>query len=127
MSSDDLQDEKADPIRRIPPVEKIPNTGQLAEKEEGFLSDPTKPIHAEKGWIGVVLGARSEKSGNIAGVLVLIGLIAIIGVYIDQSRPIGKDMVLPEIGLNAKDFIASISSLVTLALGYLFGRNSRSD
>lgn len=113
---------KPDDIRQVR-VEEIPNTGSEPEKEKAALADPMAPLKAEKGWFGHVFGARSEKSGNIAGLLVIVALAFIGFAYFAPAKP-----VLPnEASILPKDFLAALVSLVTLALGYLFGRNSRSD
>lgn len=103
-------------------VEEIPNTGSEPKKEQQDLSDPTLPLRVEKGLFGHVFGARSEKSGNIAGLLVMICLVFMGVAY---CHPVTQQA--GQAGIPPKDFVASLVSLVTLALGYLFGRNSRSD
>ncbi|MBL8774263.1 MAG: hypothetical protein JNK30_22935 [Phenylobacterium sp.] len=109
-------------IRKVK-VEEIPNTGQKPQEELKDVTDPMAPLKAEKGWFGHVFGARSEKSGNIAGLLVIISLGLIGWAYFSPAKPVLADQasILP------KDFLSALVSLVTLALGYLFGRNSRSD
>jgi hypothetical protein len=103
-------------------VEAIPNTGAEPSKELQAVTDPLAQVKTEKGWIGHVFGARSEKSGNVAGILVLVGLGIIAFAYFAQKPP---GQVAP--AFPAKDFVGAIVSLITLALGYLFGRNSRPD
>lgn len=118
LSDDDFN---PDDIRKVR-VEEIPNTGKEPDRELQAVTDPMAPLKHEKGWFGHVFGARSEKSGNIAGLLV-IGAVILMGVayFHPITAPGGKA------GIEPKDFMASLVSLVTLALGYLFGRNSRSD
>jgi hypothetical protein len=116
------QEFNPDDIRQVK-VEEIPNTGTEPEKEKADLTDPMAPLKAEKGWFGHIFGARSEKSGNIAGLLVMIALVFMGCAYFAPAKP-----VLPnESAILPKDFLSALVSLVTLALGYLFGRNSRSD
>lgn len=103
-------------------VEEIPNTGSAPGQELRSVTGPLAQVRAEKGWIGHIFGARSEKSGNVAGILVLSGLGLIGFAYFLQSPPNGPPQLYP-----AKDFVGAVVSLITLALGYLFGRNSRTD
>ena len=91
-----------------------------AKKELEQITDPLAQLNTEKGWFGHIFGARSEKSGNVAG-LIVIGGIALIGLayFAAPKAAVGS--------MAVKDFVSAITSLITLALGYLFGRNSKLD
>lgn len=106
-------------------VGNIPDTGDQPKKElQEISSDPIKQVLSEKGWIGHVFGARSEKSGNIAGLVVFFGLIFTGGIFFIQYWRTSSEVSMP---FSSKEYASSLVSLITLALGYLFGRNSRQD
>jgi hypothetical protein len=78
--------------------------------------------HAERmhkmdlGVIGKVVGGRSEKAGNIAFITIFLCALAIVivSLRIDWSTQ-------GEIGFKV---LAGIFSIITLALGYIFGANT---
>ena len=107
------------------PIGNIPDTGDKPKHElQEISADPIKQVLSEKGWIGHVLGARSEKSGNIAGLVVFFGLIFEAGIFFIQYWRTSSEF---SILFSSKEYASSLVSLITLALGYLFGRNSRQD
>jgi hypothetical protein len=71
-------------------------------------------VRLERGIMGWLFGSRDHVPNNVAGVVVVGGFIA---VCVILYRP--GDFA------SKKDSLAAISSLVTLALGFLFGRASK--
>lgn len=65
------------------------------------------------GWIGRIIGTAEHKPGNIV-VLVVALCFLFIAVVIFSD-----DQTLPK-----KEIIASLISIITLALGYFFGKKS---
>lgn len=69
----------------------------------------------EIGLIGWLFGGHAEKPGNIAGFVIVVFSIAAIAVALwlpDSER------------FTKKDAVTLFMGIVTLALGYVFGRNS---
>lgn len=99
--------------RQVEPV--VPEPDKLALKElENSHAQATQKF--EQGWIGKFCGSRSEKAGNIAFLAIVACLLIITG-------------ALFGFGLTDAFFklLAALVSVVTLALGYLFGaHNNRS-
>jgi hypothetical protein len=78
------------------------------------VAEATKKL--EMGAIGRILGSSTEKAGNIAFFVILyfsivFGCVLLWG--IDSE------------GLAKKDLLLMVSSFITLALGYLFGRSTK--
>jgi uncharacterized membrane protein YwzB len=72
-------------------------------------------LKIKRGVIGWFFGTGEEKSGNIAGFLLFLCVagLALIG------------LALPElIKDNARDVVTAIFSLITLILGYIFGKKT---
>ena len=65
----------------------------------------------KSGWIGKIFGASEEKSGNIAGVTIICSLILIL-ICMCPALHNG----------NTEKILTIASSLITLSLGYLFGK-----
>ena len=96
-----------------------PKSNGESKLEAKLLNPDAEKVKNERGALGHLWGARSEKSGNIAGILVVFCLATIVFVfYSDQNS---------SLSMTPKDILSAFSSLITLALGYLFGRNSRLD
>ena len=97
------------------------NLAELAkitkDKKQQKHKHKEKTILLERGWLGQFFGYGGEKSGNIAGaVLVLFSiLLAIALLYLIVT---GDEKLL-------KIIITSIVSIITLILGYLFGSNNK--
>lgn len=90
----------------------VPEPDKLALKElENAHARATQKF--ETGWVGVVCGSRGEKAGNIAFLTILICLLTIIGSVV-------------AFGLTEQFFklLAALVSVITLALGYIFGATS---
>ena len=66
---------------------------------------------AQLGWLGLLWGSASEKAGNIAGFLLII-LVLYLGIMI---------FCFPESKIF-DDVFGTMTSIVTLILGYLFGK-----
>lgn len=66
----------------------------------------------EVGYIGKIVGSSSEKPGNIAAISIIASFLIIVGLIFFK-----KD------AFDAEVFLA-ILSIITLALGYLFGHGS---
>ena len=69
------------------------------------------------GIIGLLLGGANEKPGNIAGFVIVVSICAIFVVLLwfpDNAS------------LSKKDAVTFFGGIITLALGYVFGRGSAS-
>lgn len=93
----------------------LPDNEKLAAK---VIDAQSKEVatRLQQGWLGRFWGSTNAPR-NIAGVIVCI--FSALFVYIVVSS-IGDQ------GFSPKDALASVSSLITLLLGYLFGRASAS-
>jgi hypothetical protein len=78
----------------------------------GFTQTELQHHSQELGWMGKIFGSRQNAPGNIAGVCVLISMIALIVLL-----GYGGD------GPKISQGITLFGGVVTLALGYLFGRS----
>jgi hypothetical protein len=73
-----------------------------------------KQFERELGLLGKLLGSRQEKPGNISAVVILFSLAGLAWI-LSSVRPV----------LSSDHFISSLFSLITLALGYLFGSHQK--
>ena len=79
-------------------------------------------LRTEIGWIGKVFGAADEKPGNIAGIVIVFAAFGLIAIYFipspEQPQGLAKQTDL------AIHISTALISIITLALGYLFGKKS---
>ena len=93
--------------------------GDDPQKEVGEHEYQIDKLRTEIGWIGKIIGAADEKAGNIAFLVIascfVILIIIFASIYWNPPSTQGQE-----------DFAAGIStaliSIITLALGYLFGK-----
>lgn len=85
--------------------------GKLAE---GHIRN--EQARVDRGRIGDFFGSSNSVPANIAAIIAIIGSIVLVGAVVFWSG--GTDF-------THKEGITALSSLVTLALGYLFGRVSK--
>ena len=71
-------------------------------------------VRLERGVIGWLFGSRDHVPNNVAGLIVVGGFVAVCIILQGDGEFASK-----------KDALAAISSLITLALGFLFGRASK--
>src|SRR5438045_9538961 len=92
----------------------LPDNLQLASKVIDFETQRTTRS-LEMGWIGRVFGSVHDKPGNIAGFAITVSFVVLVGVLILSAyNPNFKtDAVIPV-----------FTGIITLALGYLFGKGS---
>ena len=108
-------------MANIPPLgEPPPADTSGASDEEAAFRHEERVQQANLGLIGQVLGSEKEKPGNIAG-LVLAALIILVGLLL-----VGWVIFCMGLQKCAGDnpfleILASLISIVTLILGYLFG------
>jgi hypothetical protein len=77
----------------------------------------TEARRAEMGVIGRLFGGASEKPGNFAGFAVVISFVSIGGIL----------AFMPDTdGFTRKDAVLIFVSIITLSLGYIFGRSGAS-
>jgi hypothetical protein len=78
------------------------------------VSDSTflraKEMDLESGWLGKLFGNKANAPSNIAGVIVV--LLVISGLFVTFS----------EARIQPKEYWSIITSIITLILGYLFGK-----
>lgn len=93
----------------------VPLQGDVGEITK--LQVQTQAQHAllkqELGYIGKIFGSRQNAPSSIAGICVIFALFALIGLLIWGSD-----------GQRTSQGITIFAGLVTLAMGYLFGRSS---
>jgi hypothetical protein len=77
------------------------------------LEHETRRTALEVGWFGRMFGSPQHKPGNIAGFAIIASFLVLAGILVVSARdPAFKiDAVLPV-----------FTGIITLALGYLFGR-----
>ncbi len=99
--------------RQVEPVIAEPDSLALREVDNSHAQATHK---AEQGWIGKICGSRAEKAGNIAFLAIVMCLIIVI-------------CALFNFGLTDQFFklVGAVTSIVTLALGYLFGANNNKN
>lgn len=91
---------------------KLPSDSKLAGKlVEGHLKNEQARI--ERGKIGDLLGGKSSVPANIAAILVIVCIGALIAAMFCAPT---------DNSFSTKDKVATLSSLITLVVGYLFGR-----
>jgi hypothetical protein len=73
-----------------------------------------------QGLIGRVLGAGSEKAGNVAAIVILFSFIALGVAFFFGAKP-GES----PLGESFFKLLAAFTGLVGLALGYLFGSDKK--
>jgi hypothetical protein len=101
--------------RKAEPTIRAPDEAALKELELQNAHDLNKQ-NLQKGWIGAFMGTGSEKSGNAAIIVIVLCFI-----FIGCSAGIFKfDKQFDDFF----KFLTSMLSIVTLALGYLFGSKS---
>jgi hypothetical protein len=94
---------------------KLPADAKLAGKMlDGHVR--IEQAKVDRGKVGDLLGSSSNVPANIAGIIALTaGLVFVVAVILWAGNT----------DFTHKDGAAALSSLITLALGYLFGRASR--
>jgi glycerol uptake facilitator-like aquaporin len=92
----------------------LPNNLRLAEKVLEYETQRTTRS-SEMGWIGRIFGNAIEKPGNIAGTAIVVSFLVLMGViFASWHDPSFKTDAL----------IPVFTGIITLALGYLFGKGS---
>lgn len=82
--------------------------------EKGFILH-SKKMELEAGWFGRCFGSGKNAATNISGVALLLLILTFIGV-ICISFKTGETNI-------AFDYLKIISPIITLILGFLFGKN----
>lgn len=99
-----------------------------AQREKEALAHDRAQFNRELGWLGKPFGGRREKPGNISALVIsmcfLIIVIAFgVNVYVDVAYA-GRNIQMP---IAFDKLFASVTSLITLVLGYLFGSNDKNE
>lgn len=111
------------------PVEVPGGGGDLqAQREKESLAHERAQFLRELGWLGLPFGGRKEKPGNISALVISLSFLIIIvalvaGTAINVMMP-DKHIEMP---ISFEKLLAGITSLITLALGYLFGSNDKGE
>lgn len=77
-----------------------------------------KQLGMKMGWVGKVFGGGEEKAGNIAGVVLIASLVAVLFLLFLWA-------LYPDARLS--EAITSFFGVITTTVGYIFGRNSKND
>jgi hypothetical protein len=91
-----------------------PGRGKItvSQGSESYLLQKAKQ---ERGVVGWLFGSGPEKTGNIAGFAILFSFVAIAFVL----------LFMPDsTAFTRKDAFLSFSGVITLSLGYLFGKST---
>jgi hypothetical protein len=100
---------------RVPDQKDIQPTISPEPQRIGFTQTDLQHHSQELGWMGKIFGSRANSPGNIAGVCVVISILALCFLLV----------YAPE-GPRTSQGITLFGGIVTLALGYLFGRSGGS-
>jgi hypothetical protein len=101
---------KTEDIRLTQPEPTVPD--ERAKKEEAFYDHQYRTQQAELGAIGRFIGCNSEKPGNISFIVLLLCLIVICLAMFFELQHFEK-------------ILTAFVSVITLALGYLFGSSTK--
>ncbi len=108
------------------PVE-VPGADDRARKESSALAHEQEQFKKELGWLGHPFGGRTEKPGNISGLVIVLCFVLIAGYY-GAERYTAINHPQHAAGMAPFERVFSgLMSIVTLILGYLFGSNERSS
>jgi hypothetical protein len=66
----------------------------------------------DRGIMGILIGMGAEKAGNLVGFVVLLTFIAILVIYLSRDSE------------NTVKIILTLISIITLSLGYYFGKKN---
>lgn len=92
----------------------LPENPDLAKQVLQAHQD-TRSKEIEGGVFGKLFGFATEKPGNIAGFAIVVSIVALIAIllWMPDSESISK-----------KDAATLFAGIITLALGFVFGRSS---
>jgi len=93
-----------------------PKDKSRAKNEAAFFNHDLKMQKTQLGVVGWIWGSKSEKPGNIAGIVLII-LLIFIGCLLFKFNT----------WTLFADTLTALMSTVTLLLGYLFGSSGKSD
>jgi len=103
-------------VTQAPPTTPTAPAGGVPQST-GVTAADLQKHKQELGLLGKFFGSSAEKAGNIAGFAVIVSFLAAIAVML--WMPDGAS-------ITKKDAALSFVSIITLALGFLFGRGSAS-
>lgn len=98
---------------------KIETGGQPTVPVHGDPLRPDPILNQKLGWLGIVFGHDSEKAGNIAGMAATIALLTLLGSAIALIFA-----STPEVAEASQYLIGTCLTIVSAALGFLFGKHS---
>ena len=101
------------------------DSGPRSQKEATMLAHEAEQFKKELGLLGVPFGGRSEKPGNISALVICACLFFMPVVYGTErylAVKYGKDAGT----FDFERVFTSLTSIITLILGYLFGSNEKS-
>lgn len=88
---------------------------EIKPKTEKDLTLESKKLDLESGWLGRVFGAPKSAPLNIAGTLVLLLTLS------------GVSTLFISTSIQAGEYWKIIIPLLTLVMGYVFGRGGKND
>ncbi|RZM24301.1 MAG: hypothetical protein EOO88_23300 [Pedobacter sp.] len=98
----------------------LPKDPTLA-KQVISSSERLEMIKHEKGFLSLFWGTAKNAPYNIAGLIsILLSLTAVIYTFVHSYIPVEKSPI------SVKDYWLMVSPVITLSLGYLFGKTSTS-
>ena len=111
-----MPDNPAAPQTPTAPNAPTTPTGQSLAHREYKLTDTDLKHHSQElGLLGKIFGSASEQAGNVAGFSVIVSFVAAVAVM----------LWMPDGGsISKKDAALAFTGIITLALGFLFGRGS---
>lgn len=105
-----------DEARRADPRVRAPDALALEEERN---SHARATLLAEQGWIGHLLGSKSEKPGNVAAIVIFFCFVLLIIGFCVLSHHNGKTS-----NEDFFKFTSIITGIIGIALGYLFGSST---
>lgn len=94
---------------------KLPNDKLLASRMLEVQAEHAGK-ELEMGRVGGWLGSATEKPGNIAGIAIILSFLMLLIVFLVPVNP----------NIPRESLFTLFGGIITLALGYLFGRSDRS-
>ena len=89
-----------------------------AQAELNLLAAKQKTFEGELGRLGKLFGGRSEKPGNISGLVIVICFLLIFVLLLVKIEE-------EKFGMSSGNLITAFAGIITLTLGYLFGSNTK--
>lgn len=103
----------------LPPQQEQPTTTtvppqQPEPRQTGVTQEDLTYRSQELGRLGKLFGSREQSPGNIAGLAIIVAFLILIAIVFAPDS----------LSLPKKDVFTLVSGIITLTLGFLFGRST---